>query len=175
MGEFCRVDLRRLHRDGALKEGQDYAGVMRWRRGGEEAGSMGYSVRLDGEDRRLILSYSYGGDHRTVTVTLEAVPMPYGGVRHFARCPVSGRRCLVLPVVAGVVACRQAHRLSYATQSLDQLGRLRERAERFEARLHAKKRRGANKARLLDAWIEADVAFEEAFAAETLRRFAMVF
>jgi hypothetical protein len=132
---------------------------------------MGYTVVMDGEDRRLILSYSANGEPRTVTVQLEAVPMRFGGFRYYAICPRTLRRCLVLPVVGGVVACRQAHRLTYATQSMDRLGRTRERMERCEKRLREKPRRGRNRERLMQAWIGASEDFEDLFASEAMRRF----
>lgn len=101
--------------------------------------------------------------------------MRFGGRRIYARCPVSGRRWEVLPIVGGVVACRQVHRLAYASQSLDRFGRLRERAERCERRLRQRRRRGENRKRLVDAWLTADAEFERLFDAEALRRFGCLF
>ena len=77
----CRIDLRILKRWGALKEGQTFGGTLRWTRNGQPSGSMGYTVVMDPEDRRLILSYSTNGEARTVTVQLVAVPMRFGGER----------------------------------------------------------------------------------------------
>lgn len=175
VGECCRIDLRLLKRMGALKEGQRWSGTLSWDRRGERVGSMGFTADLGGEERKLVLSYAYRGEPRTVTVRLEAEPMRFGGFRYYARCPLTGRRCIVLPVVGGVVACRQAHRLVYASQSEDWLGRLRSRSERLEKRFDAKRRRGANRERLMQAWIDAEVAFEEAMAAEAMRRFGSLF
>lgn len=101
--------------------------------------------------------------------------MRYGGHRLYALCPLSGRRCEVLPIVGGVIACRQVHRLSYASQSLDRLGRLREKAERCETQLRKLRRRGANRLRLRDAWINAEMAFDQMLSAETMRRFGCIF
>jgi len=171
----CRIDLRFLRQQGALREGHTARGTLRWTRRGEPSGSMGYTVVMDPEDRRLILSYTTNGEARTVTVRLEAVPMRYGGFRYYARCPRSGRRCLVLPVVGGVVACRQAHRLAYASQSMDLISRLRERMDRCEKRLHEKPRRGQNRVRLTAAWIRASEDFEGLFASEMRRRFGHLF
>lgn len=171
----CRIDLRVLKRWGALKEGQTFAGTLRWTRRGEPSGSMAYTVVMDGEDRRLILSYSTNGEARTVTVQIEAVPMRFGGLRYYARCPRTLRRCQVLPVVGGVVACRQAHRLTYASQSMDRLGRMRERLERCEKRLHERPRRGMNRVMLTGKWISASEDFERLFASEAMRRFGHLF
>ena len=120
----------------------------------------------------MILSYAFNGEARSTTVQLVSVAMRFGGFRYYALCPQSFRRCEVLPVVGGVIACRQAHRLTYATQSLDRLDRTRERRDRCEKRLHEKPRRGRNRERLIEAWIEATEDFEGLFASEAMRRFA---
>lgn len=171
----CRIDLRFLRKRGALKEGCRTGGTLHWSRRGEPSGSMGYTVVMDPEDRRLILSYSTNGEARTVTVQLVAVPMRFGGFRYYALCPRTGRRCLVLPVVGGVIACRQAHRLAYATQSMDRLDRVRERMERCEKRLNEKPRRGWNRVKLTGKWISASEDFERLFASEARRRFGHLF
>jgi hypothetical protein len=167
----CRIDLRFLRKRGALKEGHRTTGTLSWTRRGESSGSIGYTVVMDGEDRRLVLSYSTGGEARTVTVQLVAVPMRFGGFRYYARCPRTGRRCLVLPVVGGVIACRQAHRLTYASQSMDRLDRTRELMERYEKRLNEKPRRGWNRVKLTRKWIRASEDFERLCASEVKRRF----
>ena len=171
----CRIDLRFLRKQGALREGHTVSGTLHWTRRGEPSGSMGYRVVMDGEDRRLILSYSTNGEARTVTVQLVAVPMRFGGFRYYALCPRTLRRCQVLPVVGGVIACRQAHRLTYASQSMDRLGRLRERMDRYEKRLHEKPRRGWNRVMLTGKWITASEEFSNLFDAEAMRRFGRLF
>lgn len=176
--DTCRIDLRYLRRVGALKAGVMASGTLRWsNQYGDERGSLGYVVDLTaGNGGTLTASYSFKGEPRRVVVRLAATPMRYGGFRFYAECPLTGRRCEVLPVVAGVIACRQAHRLNYGSQSLDQLGRLRERAWKLEKRLNPSqawkpKPRGANRARIREAWINAEGAFDEAFGAMAVRRF----
>jgi hypothetical protein len=171
----CRVDLRYLRRVGALREGHWTAGEMRWSRSGEPCGSMAYSVVLTGPKRRLDLTFTFNGSPRAVSIDLEAVPMRFGGWRYYALCPVTGRRCVVLPVVGGVVASRQAHRLTYATQSMDPLDRARERRDRLEATLNGKRRRGRNRKRLTEAWVDAAVEFERMMDTEAMRRFGALF
>lgn len=172
----CRIDLRFLRSLGALKDGSISGGSLRWTRHGEETGSASYSADLTSPAcRELIVSFSYRGEARRTVIPLEAVPMRFGGHRLYARCPLSGRRCEVLPIVGGVIACRQAHRLTYATQSEDWLGRLGSRACRLEEALHKRRRRGANRERMLKSWTEASIAFEQAVDREALRRFGTVF
>ncbi len=171
----CRIDIRFLRKHGALKEGRISSGTLRWNRRGEPAGSMGYTVSMCGDDRRLVLSYAVNGDPRSTTVRLVASPMRFGGYRYYALCPRTLRRCEVLAVVGGVVASRQAHRLTYASQSMDRLGRLRERMDRSERRLCEKHRRGQNRERLTQAWISASEDFEGLLATEAMRRFGQLF
>lgn len=167
----CRIDIRYLRRMGALREGGSTTGTLRWSLHGRETGSIGYVVTLKPDDRHLAITFSHKGENHRHVIRLEAVPMRFGGFRYYAFCPRWGRRCEVLPIVGGVIACRQFHRLAYASQSMDRLGRLREKAERCETQLRQRPRRGANRRRLVEAWLDAQGAFEDLVAAEGLRRF----
>ena len=71
-------------------------------------------------------------DPRVQEIQLESRPMRYGGRRYYFLCPKHGRRCEVLPMVGGVFASRQAGRLTYQSQSADQVDRMRDRAHRLE-------------------------------------------
>lgn len=171
----CRVDLRFLRKKGALREGHTATGTLSWTRNDTPTGSMASKTIMDPADRRLILSYSTDGEPRIVTVQLEAVPMRFGGFRYYALCPRTLRRCEVLPVVGGVVACRQAHRLTYASQSMDLVDRARRRMDRCENQLHEKPRRGQSRERLTDALITATRRFETIANAHLTRRFGHLF
>ena len=167
----CRIDIRHLCRMGALKEGRLASGSLRWTRGDEETGSVGLVADLTNpERRRLNISYSYKGEPCTVEIRLNAVPMRYGGFRYYAWCPKTLRRCEVLPIVGGVIACRQFHRLTYRSQSLDRISQLQARADRFEAQLTQKHRRGRTRERLVDAWHSASKAYETLFCSVVRRR-----
>lgn len=171
----CRIDIRYLRRIGALREGGSTTGTLRWSLHGRETGSVGYVVTLQPDDRHLAITFSHKGENHRHVIRLEAVPMRFGGFRYYAFCPRWGRRCEVLPIIGGVIACRQFHRLAYASQSMDRLGRLREKAERCEKQLRQQPRRGANRRRLVEAWVGAQGAFEDLVAAEGLRRFGHLF
>lgn len=151
----CRIDIRFLRSRGAFKEGRTTTGTLRWSRHGTETGSVGWTVHLGSGDRQMVVSFSCGGQSHRQVIRLEAVPMRFGGLRYYARCPRTGRRCEVLPIIQGVIACRQFHRLAYASQSMDRLGRLREKVERCEKQLRKRPRRGANRQWLVDAWVDA--------------------
>jgi hypothetical protein len=111
-------------------------------------------------------------------IQLESRPMRYGGRRYYFLCPKHGRRCEVLPMVGGVFASRQAGRLTYQSQSADQIDRMRDRAHKLEKRLWPDKGkprpRGRNRERLFEAWSQADSAFENMFAATIMRRWVSI-
>jgi hypothetical protein len=90
--------------------------------------------------------------------------MRYGGRRYYFLCPKHGRRFEVLPMVGGVFASRQAGRLTYQSQSADQIDRMRDRAHKLEKRLWPDKGkprpRGRNRERMAEAWSEADSALK---------------
>ena len=76
-------------------------------------------------------------------------------------------------------ASRQAGRLTYQSQSADQVDRTRDRAHRLEKRLWPgkgkPKPRGWNRERLVEAWSEADNAYENRFVATIMRRWGRLY
>jgi hypothetical protein len=107
------------------------SGVQRWTRvaTGEESGSVGVTVNLADPDAGfVVVRFNLNGDPRVQEIQLESRPMRYGGRRYYFICPKHGRRCKVLPMVGGVFASRQAGRLTYQSQSADQIDRMRDRA-----------------------------------------------
>lgn len=150
------------------------SGTLRWSRGAEQTGSASYQVDLGApDDRKLILRFALNGEPREYTIRMEAKPMRYGGFRYYLICPRSGRRCEVLALVGGQPACRQYHRLVYASQSDDVFGRYHRTIDRLEKRL-AKRPRGENRRRLRERLSETTWALDDHFAAEAMRRFGML-
>ncbi len=179
-----RLDIRAMRRQGFLQPGAVTSGVQRWTWVGtdQETGSVSVTVNLTDPDAGfLVVRFSLNGDPRVQEIRIESRPMRYGGRRFYFVCPRTLRRCEVLPMVGGVFACRQAHRLTYQSQSATPLDRMRDKAWALEKRLWPEKGsrrrrpRGRNRARLLDAWERADAGFEDMFAAEALRRFGRLF
>src|SRR5690349_8577798 len=52
---------------------------------------------------------------------IECVPCPFGGMRCYFLCPLSRVRCEQLFLADGIFASRKAHKLTYASQSEDEL------------------------------------------------------
>lgn len=136
MEQTVRVDLRKLNKAGALCEGETVSATLNY--------GPGRVVRVEASlasenDRHLIVRLN---DAEAFSrVRLDAVPMRFGGFRYYAVCPRSGRRCEVLPILGGVVACRQYHRLSYACQHRDPLTSCHRAIDRWEARLFGARRK----------------------------------
>lgn len=177
-----RLDVRVLRRQGFLQPGAVVSGTQRWTwtATGQERGSVGVSVNLaQAEFGTVTVRFNLNDEPRVQEIDLVSRRMRYGGRRYYFRCPRHGRLCEVLPMVGGVFASRQAHRLTYYSQSVDELSRLREKSWKLEKQLWPDSRkgkpRGRNRQRLLDAWERADSAFEDLFAVETLRRFGRFF
>ena len=177
-----RLDLRTLRRRGFLAPGSVTSGVQRWTwtATGQEAGSVRVTVNLSDPDAGVVVvRFSLNGEPRVQEIALVSRAMRYGGHRYYFVCPRHGRLCVILPMVGGVFASRQAQRLTYQSQSSDRLGRLRDRARQLEKRLwpdDGKARpRGRNRQRLFEAWSAADSAFENMFAATVMNRWGHLF
>ena len=177
-----RLDIRAMRRQGFLRPGAVTSGGQRWTwvATGEETGSVGVTVNLTDPDAGfMVVRFTLNGDPRVQEIQLASRSMRYGGRRYYFICPRHGRRCEVMPMIGGVFASRQAQRLTYQSQSADQITRMRDRAHRLEKRLWPDKGkprpRGRNRERLLDAWEQADGAFENTVAATILRRWGNLF
>lgn len=175
---LIRLDIRVMRRRGFLRPGGVTYGTLSWSwtATGETTGSVSVEVNLTEPDAgQVVVRFTLNGDPRQQEIALASAPMRFGGRRYYFICPRHHRRCEVMPMIGGVFASRQAHRLVYQSQSNDHLGRLREKSWKLEKRLwpvSGKRRpRGANRQRLLEAWERADSGFEDLFAAEVLRKF----
>lgn len=96
------------------------------------------------------------GEGRSQKIIIDGAPCRFGGKRYYFECPRTCRRCEALFCVGGVFASRQFHRLTYASQSEDALGRMHRARGKAEARALGTdgnpRPRGANRERLVDRW-----------------------
>lgn len=169
------LDIRKLRSLGFIRPNTMASGPLYWRdQSGRELASINLTVTLGTASGEAVLRFATNGEARTQTIRIEGEPMRFGGHRFYFVCPLRHDRCERLAVVGGVFASRQAHRLVYRSQSEDRMGRLHRKAGKLRSRLDdpppRNRPRGARKARLVEAWIEAEEARENAFAAEVLRR-----
>lgn len=119
------LDMTTLLREGLLQRAAKVSGSMTWpTRNGCGFISMGFVATLGAEDGELSLRYSatdyWTGEPRNLdyVIRLVATPQPFGGVRWWFKCPMTGRRVSKLHMPAGrlTFASRQAYRLGYASQ-----------------------------------------------------------
>ncbi|MEY4749695.1 MAG: hypothetical protein RIQ60_1909 [Pseudomonadota bacterium] len=130
-GSCLRLDVRRMHRDGCLVDGN--AGAWQWRNDeGQPLATIGYAVRA-GE---LVLSYAVNGQPMEQRPAILRTGCTYGGDRPWFGCPRCGSRValLYLRVSAGFI-CRQCARLVYASQSESVTGRTWRKQRRLESLL----------------------------------------
>jgi len=141
-----RIDIRYMRRNGMLKPG--WTGTLRWSRGGEPSGSIGYVCWQD----RVIFNYRHNDEPVEQVVYFDRTPCRFGGERLWFRCPHCSRRCEVLSIVGKYPGCRKCYRLPYQSQCDDRLTRLFTRQQKLEEMLWGEKRkwwRRAKRERLL--------------------------
>ncbi|WP_207791137.1 hypothetical protein [Allosphingosinicella flava] len=68
-------------------------------------------------------------------VAVEMVASPFGGHRCYFICPVTARRCEVIYYAGGRFGSREAQRLSYTVQGMNELSRARRKAAKLRSRL----------------------------------------
>lgn len=128
------LDVRRLHREGALEVGKQT--IWTWRLGGVET----LSIRLLAQGHQVLLRHGarVGGKDQTVEypIWIEKTPCHFGGTRTWFRCPVRGcgRRAAIL-YRANFFACRHCQGLAYASQSERREERLDRKADKLRERL----------------------------------------
>ncbi len=175
-----RLNMSDLKRLGFLRPGARMSGAVKWNRNGRQTAAINLAMNLTAPDAGFAeLTFTVDGESRMQRIAIDADPCRFGGRRFYFICPRTAVRCSVLCCVGGVFASRQFHRLSYASQSEDELGRLYRVRSKAEARALGKdghpRPRSANRARLVAKWIDAETAADDLFATEAMRRFGYMF
>lgn len=130
--QYPCIDLRVLRRAGLLCAGECTYTTWHLRNQGPEALSVRIFIDLsDADDASMRIVGPGDGAAITEPVAIECVPCPYGGVRCYFLCPMMGLRCEQLFRVDGVFASRKAHRLTYASQSENELSRSRRKVRKL--------------------------------------------
>lgn len=144
--QFPVIDLRVLKRAGLLKPGECTYDTLRWRNQDLEALEVRIFVDLSSADDASI---RIAGDVPDQRSAIECVPCHYGGNRYYFLCPLTGARCEQLFLVDGIFASRKAHRLTYASQSEDDLSRARRKVRKLHRQVKGDVRyvrpRGSNR------------------------------
>jgi hypothetical protein len=100
---------------------------------------------------RIVASEDHGA--MADRVAIECISCPYGGVRCYFLCPLIGVRCEQLFFVDGIFASRKAHKLTFASQSENQLSRARRKVRKLQRQVEGDFRyarpRGRNRWRIM--------------------------
>lgn len=149
--ELLALDIRVLRRLGALRAGECIIDTVHWSKRGLRTASARLRTDLSMIEHGGIMTIIGTMPDGAITqhVAIEPVPSGYGGYRCYFVCPVTAERCEMLYYAAGQFASRRAHRLSYATQNMNDLSRARCRVARLRARIDGKaayrRPRGSNR------------------------------
>ena len=138
------LDLPKLMRDQLFRPGCVWGGSLIWKivSTGETVSSVSYEAHLGQETGRVRLRYTsalQGGERRKSDywISLVTTPQPFGGLRWWFVCPLTGRKAskLYLPSEAFKFASRQAYGLAYRSQREAPHDRALQRAFKLCARL----------------------------------------
>lgn len=149
--DVLALDIRVLRRLGVLRAGECIIDTVHWSKRGLRGASARLRTDLSVIDRGGVMTITGTMPDGAITqhVAIEPVPSGYGGHRCYFICPVTAERCEMLYYAAGQFASRRAHRLSYATQNMNDLSRARYRVARLRARIDGKaayrRPRGSNR------------------------------
>lgn len=144
--QFPVIDLRVLKRAGLLKPGECMYDTLCWRNQDLEALEVRIFVDLSDEDDASI---RIAGGVPSQRAAIERVPCPFGGYRCYFLCPLTSKRCEQLFLVDSIFASREAHKLTYASQSEDELSRARRKVRKLHEQVEGDTRharpRGRNR------------------------------
>jgi len=127
----------------------DKSGTITFSRNGQETGSLGVKVHIEGAWSYVRFDYLLGYDKKPVAYEHELEPSPcyYGGHRLYFRCRHCKRRVTALYLSGGYYTCRHCHRLAYEvsqahgtlSEKIDRAWSLRARAEKLRKYHHPRK------------------------------------
>ncbi len=126
--QFPVIDLRVLKRAGLLRPGECTYDTLRWRN--QDLGELEVRIFVDLSDEDDA-SIRIAGDVPAQRAVIECAPCRFGGHRCYLLCPLTGTRCEQLFLVDRIFASRKAHRLTYASQSEDDLSRARRKVRKL--------------------------------------------
>jgi len=135
--ETLALDIRVLRRLGVVRPGECTCDTVQWSIGGLSMSSARLRIDLSDIERGGVMAITgemLGGDIKQ-HVAIEMVPSPFGGHRCYLICPVTARRCEVIYYAGGRFGSREAQRLSYAVQGMNDISRARRKTAKLRSRL----------------------------------------
>jgi hypothetical protein len=135
--QMLALDIRILRRRGIVRPGECTCDTVQWSIGGLSASSARLRIDLSDIERggvMAIIGEMPGGGIKQ-RVAIEMVPAPFGGHRCYFICPITSQRCEVIYYAGGRFGSREAQRLSYAVQGMDEVSRALRKATKLRSRL----------------------------------------
>lgn len=135
--EMLALDIRALRRLGVVAPGECIIDTLHWSIGGLSAATARLRVDLSDIERGGIMAIIGEMPDGAIKqhIAVEMVPSPFGGHRCYFTCPLNGQRCEVLYYAGGRFGSREAQRLSYAVQGLNEVSRARLKTAKLRSRL----------------------------------------
>lgn len=129
---YRSMDVRRLQREGLLKDGAAYG--WSWK---DDAGNETASIGVQVEGGGVRFTYTIGGEHDVnELVRLTQTACNYGGGRMWFVCSYCAGRC-ALVYIGRQVACRKCLKLKYPSQSDDETDASWRRQRKMAAKIGA--------------------------------------
>lgn len=135
--EMLTLDIRALRRLGVIAPGECIIDTLHWSIGGLSTACVRLRIDLSDIERGGVMTIIGDMTDGAINqpVAIEMVPSPFGGHRCYFICPITARRCEVLYYARGRFGSREAQRLSYAVQSMNDVSRARRKAAKLRSRL----------------------------------------
>lgn len=135
--DMLALDIRVLRRLGVVRAGECTCDTVHWTTGGLSTSRARLRVDLSDIERGGIMVIVGGMPDGAIKqhVAIEMVPSPFGGHRCYFICPFTARRCEVIYYAGGRLGSREAQRLSYAVQGMNEVSRARRKTAKLRSRL----------------------------------------
>lgn len=135
--QMLALDIRILRRLGVVRPGECTCDTVNWSIGGLSTASA--RLRIDLSDIARGGGMMISGDMPDGAINqhaaIEMVASPIGGHRCYFICPITAQRCEVIYYTGGRFGSREAQRLSYAVQGMNEVSRARRKATKLRSRL----------------------------------------
>lgn len=131
------LDIRVLRRLGLVRPGVCVIDTVNWSKRDLRTASARLRADLSDIERGGVVTITSAMPDGTIKqqIAVEGVPSGFGGHRCYFVCPTTAERCEVLYYSEGRFASRRAHKLSYASQNLNDLSRARRKVAKLRAHL----------------------------------------
>ena len=131
------LDIRVLRRLGVVRPSGCTCDTVHWTIGGLSSTSTRLRIDLSDIERGGVMAINADMPGGTIKqhIAIEMLPSPFGGHRCYFICPFTARRCEVIYYAGGRFGSREAQRLSYAVQGMNDLSLARRKTAKLRSRL----------------------------------------